>query len=87
MPTLPLEGEVLIENDLDIHEEMHRRDWSNGLPLVPPTRARVDAMLCATQLSPNHVIGECPPMYSACTVRKVEMAFHAVLDEVERIQA
>ena len=35
-----------------------RQEWSDGLPVVPPTPDRVTAMLSATSLRPSQVIGE-----------------------------
>ena len=35
--------------------------WSDGLPLVPPTPARVEAMLSATDLAADHAVAELPP--------------------------
>lgn len=45
--------------------------WSDGLPLVPPTRERVDAMLAGTLLSPKTVIGTWGPSNAEYTVEKI----------------
>ena len=45
---------------LDAGEECHRRGWTDGLPVVPPTVERVAAMLADVGLSPEHVLGEVP---------------------------
>jgi len=60
-----------IPEGVDVQEAMMGRGWSDGLPLVAPSLARVNAFLAETQLDPNHVLGECPPMYAPATVRKV----------------
>ena len=44
------------------------RKWTDGLPVVPPTPARVEAMLKGTSLSPDTVIGEVPPRNGVLTV-------------------
>jgi hypothetical protein len=58
-------------------EACYARGWSDGLPVVPPTRERVLAMLKGTTRSPTEVIGRIPPDYAECTVEKI--AINAVL--------
>ena len=53
------------------------RDWTDGLPVVPPTHVRVHRMLQGTRRSPNEVLGRMPPDYEPCTVEKV--AINAVM--------
>ncbi len=45
--------------------------WGDGLPLVPPTEARVRAFLAENDRYPDEVICELPPMRSECTVEKI----------------
>jgi hypothetical protein len=45
--------------------------WGDGLPLVPPTRERVDAMLKGTPLTPATVIGKWGPSNAGFTVEKI----------------
>jgi hypothetical protein len=45
--------------------------WGDGLPLVPPTRARVNALLKGTPLSPGTVIGTWGPSNADFSVEKV----------------
>lgn len=61
----------------DPHEVCHERGWSDGLPVVPPTPARVLRMLNGTRRQPDEVIGNVPPNLAPCTVEKV--AINAVL--------
>ena len=58
-------------------EAMFDRGWSDGLPLVPPTEARVLRMLSGTTRDPKEVIGKVPPDLGDCTVEKV--AINAVM--------
>ena len=44
----------------DAIEECFRRGWTDGLPVVPPTTDRVEAMLAAGGLPADHVLGEIP---------------------------
>jgi hypothetical protein len=45
--------------------------WGDGLPLVPPTRKRVDALLKGTPLSRTTVIGSWGPSNAEFTVEKI----------------
>lgn len=56
---------------------MFDRDWTDGLPVVPPTEARVARMLEGTTRSPDEVVVLAPPNLVECTVEKV--AVNAVL--------
>lgn len=58
-------------------EAMFDRGWSDGLPVVPPTEARVLRMLNGTARDPKEVIGKVPPDLGDCTVEKV--AINAVM--------
>lgn len=54
-----------------------RQEWTDGLPVVPPTVERVTAMLQAAKLAPSKVIGEVPARASSITAEQV--AVNAVL--------
>jgi hypothetical protein len=54
-----------------------REGWGDGLPLVPPTEGRVQAMLEPTPLPPSHVVGVVEPRRGEATVEKV--AVNAVM--------
>ena len=51
--------------------------WSDGLPVVTPTEARVQCMLAGTRRPAEAVIGPIPPLLEPATVRTV--AIHAVM--------
>ena len=51
--------------------------WTDGLPLVPPTREAVAAMLKGTDLPRDHVLGIVDPKKGMATVEKV--AINAVM--------
>lgn len=61
----------------DVMEACYERGWTDGLPVVPPTRERVLRMLQGTGRSPDEVLGEVPPDLAPCTVEKV--AINAVM--------
>ena len=50
-------------------EDMFDRGWSDGLPVVPPTRERVDAMLGGRD--PSLSLGEVPPAMGEATLERV----------------
>ena len=58
-------------------EAAYDRGWTDGLPVVPPTEARVLAMLKGTHRAPDDVVAVVPPDLVPCTVEKV--AINAVL--------
>lgn len=55
----------------DVYEFMFEQGITDGLPLVPPTRKRVERMLDGTGRSPSEVIGKIPPNYAPATVEKI----------------
>ena len=62
---------------VDEFEFFLNKEWSDGLPVVTPTEARVAAMLQATRRDPDEMIGNVPPAMEPATVRTV--AIHAVM--------
>ncbi|MEE3257564.1 MAG: thioredoxin family protein [Actinomycetota bacterium] len=61
----------------DTHEALYDRGWTDGLPVIPPSEARVLAMLRGTSRSPDEVVATVPPDLAPCTVEKV--AINAVM--------
>ncbi len=61
----------------DEFEAMFDRGWSDGLPVVPPTEARVARMLEGIDRSPTDIVAIVPPDLVDCTVEKV--AVNAVM--------
>jgi hypothetical protein len=58
-------------------EACFERGWSDGLPVVPPTDARILRMLGGTERKADEVVGLIPPNLAPCTVEKV--AINAVM--------
>jgi hypothetical protein len=58
-------------------ETWFERGVTDGLPVVPPTRERVEPMLGATRRKPDELIGLVPPNYGRATVEKI--AVNAVM--------
>ena len=63
-----------LEDDV---EACYERGWTDGLPVVPPTPARVLRMLEGTTRAPQEVVGVVAPALAPCTVEQV--AINAVL--------
>jgi hypothetical protein len=61
----------------DEMEAMFDRGWTDGLPVVPPTEARVLRMLTGTPRAPDEVVAVIPPDLHECSVEKV--AVNAVM--------
>lgn len=53
------------------------RQWCDGLPIVPPTAPRVEAMLEAVHGDPAESLGAVPPLWREATLEK--LAVNAVL--------
>lgn len=45
--------------------------WGSGLPLIPPTKERVDWMLRGTRRSPQEIIGTVAPKNGIATIEKI----------------
>lgn len=73
---------ALVDLPADSPEAMYalceERDWGDGLPLVPPTPDRVDAMLASLgDVDPDEVLAVLPPRFGEVTRRIV--AVNAVM--------
>ena len=78
--SLPIEadGEVCIPISVSEQVEFcYARGWTDGLPVVPATRALVDEALAAAGLEADEIIAEMPSRKSAVTADKV--AINAVM--------
>ena len=65
-------------DDIDAINRLYRdKRWGDGLPVVPPTPARVERMLAHTQRAPDDVIAQVAPGFGAATVERI--AINAVL--------
>jgi len=80
LPRTPLAGRfprqrVEVVRDADPTEEVNAlfeaRGWTDGLPIVPPTLARVEALCATTARSASDVLGEVEPLRGEATVEKI----------------
>lgn len=76
--TTDLRAERFEADDLIAAMELFdERGWTDGLPIVPPTEARVLAMLGAVQRAPGEIIGRLPERRREVALEKV--AINAVM--------
>ena len=73
--------QIEIADDFEAVQALYlERGWSDGLPIVPPTPERVEAMLASLDSSlftPQQVIAEIPPNWGGATVER--LAINAVM--------
>ena len=69
--------EISLGEGEDQMEACFDRGWSDGLPLIPPTRERVLRMLSGSSRQADEVVGLIPPDLVSCTIEKI--AINAVM--------
>ena len=68
----PDHEQVVFEGSFDeVNRYFYENQWSDGLPIVPPTRERIDAFLAFTGRRGDEVIGSMLPDSRAATVWNV----------------
>ena len=68
----PAPRDIVFRGTLDeVNEHFQRNFWADGLPIVPPTLARVERFLKFTDRAPDEVIGACPLANRQATVWNV----------------
>ena len=67
----PRAGRVVLPDDADLEAYCQQAGFADPLPVVPPTLERVEAMLAATELPADEIIGRIPPNYGLATVEKI----------------
>jgi len=65
------------EDLLAFNEECERRRWTDGLPLIPPTVARVAGMLRGTSRLPTEVVVHVAPGFGVASIERI--AINAVM--------
>src|SRR5688572_2663032 len=60
-----------------VNRFLAERDWSDGIPVIPPTPAAVEQMLTGTKRHPQDVIMVMEPGFGLATVEKI--AINAVM--------
>jgi hypothetical protein len=70
-PELSFQGSDLLDAFDELQRQFVRNGWSDGLPLVPPTPQKVEAMIEASGRGGNEVVGLFAPGFGIGTVRKI----------------
>jgi hypothetical protein len=70
-PELVFTGTDLLDAFDAMQSAFVRNGWSDGLPLVPPTHAKVEAMIAASGREGSEVVGVFAPGFGIGTVRGV----------------
>ncbi len=70
-PELHFEGADLMDAFEGMQRQFIKNFWSDGLPLIPPTKKKVDAMIAASGHDGDHVVGKFAPGMGVGTVRKI----------------
>lgn len=69
---------VVLPDDLEqINRHYREQQWSDGLPIVPPTAARVDRMITASGLAKDTVVASIAPSFGRATIEAI--AINAVM--------
>lgn len=77
MPLLQAERCEVPDDLWSVNDFFAEKNWSDGLPIVPPTEDRVVRMLDAVKRDPQENIGAVPPRWAPATVEKI--AINAVM--------
>jgi len=67
--TVENDAGAMLDSLVDAIEYCYEQDWSDGLPVVPCTRRRLDAFLARTDRGPDDVLLAMPQIGRECTVR------------------
>jgi hypothetical protein len=61
----------------EVNRFFYENGWTDGLPIIPPTEAKVAEMMTGTDLPPGHVVAKIIPRLGKATVEKI--AINAVM--------
>jgi hypothetical protein len=64
-------GAVRTDETIDAIELYYAQGWTDGLPVVPPTRAKVHVMVKQSGRAASEVIAELPPQGGKATVERI----------------
>jgi hypothetical protein len=63
---------ILLSNDgEELFREFSARGWTDGLPILPPTRAAVAQMVAAAKRASDDVVAILPPLKGVATIEKL----------------
>ena len=68
---MPVSKSYNLDNYAAVQEFFHSHNWTDGLPVVPPTPEAVKDLLEWSKIAPEHLIGIEPPRISAINAEKL----------------
>ncbi len=71
LPSLTYAGRDLMEAFDTMNAAFVSSDWSDGFPLLPPVRSKVEAMIEGSGLPGDHSIGYLEPGFGIATIEKI----------------
>lgn len=77
VPPVENSGAASLVVSVEDPESFFAAGWTDGLPVVPPTRAKVDAMVATVARDAGEAIGPIPPRMRTATIE--QLAANAVL--------
>ena len=51
---------IEVEDALVVQELFYQNEWTDGLPVVPPTKEKIETMLETVPMNPKTIIGTIP---------------------------
>jgi hypothetical protein len=70
-PEIVFRGSDLMEAFDEMQTRFIRNGWSDGMPLIPPTHRKVEAMIAGSGRDGSEVVGYFAPGFGVGTVRKI----------------
>jgi hypothetical protein len=61
----------------EVNHFFYRRGWTDGSPIIPPTKEEIAEMLTGTDLPADHVVAKVMPRFGKATIEKI--AINAVM--------
>ena len=59
---------IEVEDALVVQELFYQNEWTDGLPVVPPTKDKIETMLETVPMDPQTIIGTIPERGSVFTL-------------------
>ena len=59
---------IEVEDALMVQELFYQNEWTDGLPIVPPTKDKIKTMLETVPMDPQAIIGTIPERGSVFTL-------------------
>ena len=59
---------IEVEDALVVQELFYQNEWTDGLPVVPPTKDKIESMLETVPMDPQTIIGTIPERGSVFTL-------------------